>query len=160
MADIYVLWLFGCSWAITPLINQRLSLPPASCLHPLASRFPPRWQPVGGGQDAVLWWPPPPDVRVRSHAALGAAVDGRMRQYLCKRSKLDHAVYPPPPTPPSLKVCGCSPIQPWASPATCSIKQAIVYSCHAGCSVRTMHTAIAFRRCGLMCTLRLASLCH
>lgn len=49
MADIYVLWLLGCSWAITLLINQRLSLPPASCLHPLASRFPPRWQTVGGG---------------------------------------------------------------------------------------------------------------
>lgn len=32
MADIYVLWLFICSWAITLLISQRLSLLAASIL--------------------------------------------------------------------------------------------------------------------------------
>lgn len=32
MADIYVLWLFICSWAITLLISQHLSLPAASII--------------------------------------------------------------------------------------------------------------------------------
>lgn len=93
MADIYVLWLFGCSWAITLLINQWLSLPPASILagsllgSPLMFCYK-----CCGGQDAFLLWLIPPDMRVRSQSALGAAVNSRMHQYLCK---MERAIYPP-----------------------------------------------------------------
>lgn len=76
MADIYVLWLFGRSWPITLLINQRLSLPPASILAGSLLGGPLMFC---GGRDAVLLWLIPPDMRIRSQSALGAAVNGRVR---------------------------------------------------------------------------------
>lgn len=85
MADIYVLGLFGCSWAITLLINPRLSLPPASVLagsllgSPLMLCYK-----CCGGQGGVLLLLKPPDMRVRSQSALGAAVNGQMHRYLCE----------------------------------------------------------------------------
>lgn len=42
-----------------------------------------------------LLWLIPPDMRVRSQSALGAAENGRMHRYLCKQSKLEHGISPP-----------------------------------------------------------------